>query len=84
MLHGAYGTTPASIMSALGQARMLRTGSSTTSGQALVDEPIVNKHIATIKELEEKIASQCVALADRLPLVATADRSELITRKPYE
>lgn len=51
---------------------------------ALVDEPIVNKHIATIKELEEKIASQCVALADRLPLVATADRSELITRKPYE
>jgi transposase len=32
---------------------------------ALVDEPIVNKHIATIKELEEKIASQCVALAEQ-------------------
>ena len=32
---------------------------------ALVDGPIVNKHIATIKELEEKIASQCVALAEQ-------------------
>ena len=32
---------------------------------ALVDEPIVNKHIATIEELEEKIANQCVALAEQ-------------------
>jgi len=31
---------------------------------ALVDEPIVNKHIATIDELEAKIAQRCVALAD--------------------
>jgi transposase len=30
---------------------------------ALVDEPIVNKHIATIADLEEKIANQCIALA---------------------
>ncbi len=30
---------------------------------ALVDEPIVNKHIATIDELEAKIAQRCVALA---------------------
>jgi hypothetical protein len=26
------------------------------------DEPIVNRHIATIEQLEEKIANQCVAL----------------------
>jgi transposase len=32
---------------------------------ALVDEPIVNKHIATIKDLEEKIATQCIALAEQ-------------------
>ena len=32
---------------------------------ALVDEPIVNKHIATIEDLEEKIANQCVALAEQ-------------------
>ena len=32
---------------------------------ALVDEPIVNKHIATIADLEEKIARQCVALAEQ-------------------
>jgi len=32
---------------------------------ALVDEPIVNKHIATIAELDEKIAAQCIALAER-------------------
>jgi transposase len=31
---------------------------------ALVDEPIVNKHIATIEELDAKIANQCVALAE--------------------
>jgi transposase len=29
----------------------------------LVDEPIINKHIATIEELDAKIAQQCVALA---------------------
>ena len=32
---------------------------------ALVDEPIVNRHIATIEELEEKIANQCIALAEQ-------------------
>ncbi len=32
---------------------------------ALVDEPIVNKHIATIEDLEETIANQCVALAEQ-------------------
>src|ERR1700747_3005611 len=32
---------------------------------ALVDEPIVNHHIATIPELEEKIANQCIALAEQ-------------------
>jgi hypothetical protein len=32
---------------------------------ALVDEPIVNKHIATIADLEQKIANQCIALADQ-------------------
>lgn len=31
---------------------------------ALVDEPVVNQHIATIEELEEKIAQRCVALAN--------------------
>ena len=31
---------------------------------ALVDEPIANKHIATITELEEKISQRCVALAE--------------------
>jgi transposase len=30
---------------------------------ALVDEPIVNKHVATIDELDEIIAKRCVALA---------------------
>ena len=29
-----------------------------------IDEPIVNKHIATIEELDAKIAQQCVALAE--------------------
>ena len=32
---------------------------------ALVDEPIVNKHIASIEQLEEKIANQCVGLAEQ-------------------
>ena len=32
---------------------------------ALVDEPIVNKHIATIVELDRKIARQGVALAEQ-------------------
>ena len=30
----------------------------------LVDEQIVNKHFATIEDLESKIANQCVALAE--------------------
>jgi transposase len=30
---------------------------------ALVDEPIVNKHIATIDELDAKIAERCIILA---------------------
>jgi transposase len=32
---------------------------------ALVDEPIVNKHIATIAKLDDKIAAQCIALAEQ-------------------
>jgi hypothetical protein len=32
---------------------------------ALVDEPIVNKHIATIEELDAEIASQCITLAEQ-------------------
>ena len=32
---------------------------------ALVDEPIVNQHVATIEELDAKIAHQCVALAEQ-------------------
>jgi transposase len=31
----------------------------------VVDEPIVNKHIATIEELDAKIAQQCVALTEQ-------------------
>jgi transposase len=31
----------------------------------LVDEPIVNKHIATIADLKERIANQCIALAEQ-------------------
>ncbi|MGH6843647.1 MAG: transposase [Methylocella sp.] len=31
----------------------------------LVDDPIVNEHIATITELDEKIAQRCVALAEQ-------------------
>jgi transposase len=38
---------------------------------ALVDEPIVNKHIATIADLEEKIANQCVALAEQPEQIQT-------------
>lgn len=48
---------------------------------ALVDEPIVNKHIAAIKELQEKIANQCLALAEHPEQIA--DHSELIHQKPY-
>jgi hypothetical protein len=60
---------------------------------ALIDEPIINKHIATLTELDEKIAAQCIALAeqpeqiqgrDRIPLVAKSNRSALISRKWYE
>ena len=32
---------------------------------ALVDEPIVNPHIATITDLDEKIAAQCIALSEQ-------------------
>jgi transposase len=32
---------------------------------ALVDEPVVNKHIATIADLDAKIAAQCIALTER-------------------
>jgi len=32
---------------------------------SLVDEPIVNQHIATIEELEAKIAQRCIALAEQ-------------------
>ena len=32
---------------------------------ALVDEPIVNQHIATIADLDEKIAAQCIALSEQ-------------------
>jgi len=38
---------------------------------ALVDEPIVNKHIATIEDLEEKIANQCMVLAERREQIQT-------------
>jgi len=38
---------------------------------ALVDEPIVNKHIPTIVDLEEKIANRCVALADAPETIKT-------------
>ena len=34
-------------------------------------EPIVNKHIATIADLEEKIANQCVALAEQPEQIQT-------------
>jgi hypothetical protein len=37
----------------------------------LVDEPIVNKHIATIEDLEEKIANQCMVLAERREQIQT-------------
>ena len=58
---------------------------------ALVDGPIVNQHIATIAELDEKIAAQCIASPaartnpkpNRIPLVAKSDRSELINRNRY-
>jgi transposase len=38
---------------------------------ALVDEPIVNKHIATIEELDAKIAQQCVILAEQPEQIKT-------------
>ena len=56
---------------------------------ALVDEPIVNQHIATITDLDEKIAAQCIALSEAaranpepnwLPLVAKAE--SLRTNQP--
>ena len=59
----------------------------------LVDEPIVNRLIPTLDELERIISARCAALADRpaqnprqgrLPLVAQNRQPELITRKSYE
>jgi hypothetical protein len=41
---------------------------------ALVDEPIVNQHIATIAELDEKIAAQCTALAEQPELQPPSGR----------
>ena len=38
---------------------------------ALVDEPTVNKHIATIEDLEEKISNQCMVLAERRDRIQT-------------
>jgi transposase len=38
---------------------------------ALVDEPIINQHIATIKELDAKIAAQCIALAEQPEQIRT-------------
>jgi transposase len=38
---------------------------------ALVDEPIVNKHIPTIADLEEIIAGRCIALADAPETIKT-------------
>lgn len=38
---------------------------------ALGDEPIVNKHLATIAELDENIAQRCVALADEPEQIKT-------------
>jgi transposase len=32
---------------------------------ALVDEPIVNQHIATITELDDKLAARCIALTEQ-------------------
>ncbi len=37
----------------------------------LVDEPIANKHFATIEDLESKIAKQCVALAEEADKIKT-------------
>jgi len=37
----------------------------------LVDEPIVNTHIATIAELEQIIARRCIALGDELEQIKT-------------
>jgi transposase len=41
---------------------------------ALVDEPIVNKHIATIEELETKIAQRGIALAEQREQVKSRTR----------
>jgi transposase len=38
---------------------------------ALVDEPIVNRHIATIEELDARIAQQCVVLAEQPEQIKT-------------
>jgi hypothetical protein len=32
---------------------------------ALIDEPVVNKHVATLAELDETIAQRCIALAEQ-------------------
>src|SRR5690349_18839396 len=55
----------------------------------LVDEPIANRHVASLDELSTIIAARCRQLdADtpaphRLPLVAQARSAELITRRRY-
>ena len=41
---------------------------------ALVDEPIVNQHIATITDLDEKIAAQCIALSGHCHIVERRTR----------
>jgi len=60
---------------------------------ALVDEPIVNQHIATIAELDEKNrrpvyrprrAARTNPKPNRIPLVAKSNRSELINRNWYD
>ena len=59
---------------------------------ALVDEPIVNKHIATIDELDDIIGQRCAALAknvtpSKAEPASTGGRksqAEVISRKPDE
>jgi hypothetical protein len=57
----------------------------------LVDEPVANRHFATLADLEAVIAERCRRLDaetikphTRLPLVAQADQAELITRRWYQ
>ncbi len=57
---------------------------------ALVDEPIVNQHIGTLAELDDKIAVYRTRRAartnpkpNRIPLVAKRNRANVINRKWY-